>query len=154
MLWKLILLLTVVPLVELYLLFKLSDWTGFLVTVLVIVGTGIVGAALARMEGLRVLGTIQRDLADGRLPADGLLDGGLILLAAALLVTPGLLTDTVGFLLLLPPTRVVARRMLKGWIKRKIEQGQVHFYKSMGFGPMRDQPPRGAPPVEDEEGDG
>jgi len=149
MLWKLILLLTAVPIAELYLLVKLSEWTGFGVTLLVIFGTGLVGAALARREGLRVIRNIQREVARGRIPADGLLDGAMVLVAAALLLTPGLLTDAVGFLLLIPPSRAATRRFLKRWIKRKIARGQVHFHKSMGFGPIRDEPPPGTPPTED-----
>ena len=148
MLWKLILLLTAVPIVELCLLVKLSEWTSLSLTLLVILGTGVVGAILARAEGLRVLRNIQREIAKGKLPADGLLDGAMVLVAAALLLTPGLLTDAVGLLLLFPPSRSVARRMLKRWIKRKIETGRVRLYRSMGFGPTRDEPPPGAPPLE------
>ena len=149
MLWKLILLLTIVPLVELYLLVELTEATSFSVTVLVILGTGVLGAFLAKMEGLRVLRRIQQEMAELRLPADSLLDGAMILVAAALLVTPGLLTDGVGFLLLLPPTRAVARGVIKRWIKRKIQLGQVHFHQQMGFGPISDEPP-----PEDEHGEG
>ena len=151
MLWKLILLLTVVPIVELYLLVKLTQATSFGLTVLVILGTGVVGAFLARMEGLRVLSRIKQDMHEFRLPADNLLDAGMILVAAALLVTPGLLTDTVGFLLLLPLSRGFVRALIKRWIKRRIELGQVQFYQSMGFGPPRDQPAPDAQPLESEE---
>ena len=151
MLWKLILLLTAVPIAELYLLVRLSDWTSFGVTLLVIFGTGLVGAALARQQGLRVVRNIRREVELGSIPADGLLDGAMVLVAAALLLTPGLLTDAAGFLLLIPPSRAAARRFLKRWIKRKIERGQVHFHKSMGFGPIRDEPPPGAPLLEDTE---
>ena len=141
MLWKLILVLTIIPLVELYLLVKLTEATSFGVTLLVILGTGMLGAFLARMEGLRVLRRIQQEMAGLRLPADSLLDGVLILVAAALLITPGLLTDSVGFLLLFPPTRTVARGVVKRWIKRKIQFGQVRFHQQMGFGPISDESP-------------
>ena len=150
MLWKLLLLLTVVPIIELVLLIKLSRLTGILFTVLVIVGTGVVGAFLARREGLRALRRIGEEMSRGELPADGLLDGAMILVAGALLVTPGLLTDAVGFLLLLPPGRALLRKALKVWIRRKIEAGQVDFYSHMGFRPIRDEPPPGSPPLEDE----
>ena len=150
MLWKLVLLLTVVPIIELVLLIKLSHLTGILFTVLVIVGTGVVGAFLARREGLRALRRIGEEMSRGELPADGLLDGAMILVAGALLVTPGLLTDSVGFLLLLPPGRAMLRKALKAWIRRKIETGQVDFYSHMGFRPISDEPPPGSPPIEDE----
>ena len=106
MLLKLMLLLTLVPIAELYLLVRLTPcWGGFGVTVAVIILTGVLGAALARMEGLRVLTNARREFAAGRLPADSLLDGVLILIAAALLVTPGVMTDIAGLLLLAPVSR-------------------------------------------------
>ena len=146
MLWKLILLLTLTPIVELYLLVRLTQATSFALTVAVILGTGLVGAILAKAEGLRVLRRIRQDMQEGRLPADGLLDGGMILVAGALLITPGILTDCFGFLLLFPSARSVLRGAIKRWIRRKIRTGQVQFYQSMGFGPIRDEPPPGTPP--------
>ncbi len=151
MLLKLILLLTLVPLVELLLLVKLAEATSFLLTVCIVLGTGALGAALARIEGLRVLARMQEQLDRGELPADSILDGVLILLAAALLVTPGLITDACGFLLLAPPTRHVVRRWLKDWVMRRISTGQGGFHGTAGFQPIHDQPPPGAPPLEDEE---
>ena len=152
MLWKLILVLTVLPIVELYLLVKLTQATSLGVTLLVILGTGVFGALLARAEGLRVLRRIQTEVAAGRIPGDALLDGMLILVAGVMLVTPGLITDATGLLLLLPPTRALARRLIKRWIRRKIEAGQLRAYRQMGFGPISDRPPPGAPPLEDEDG--
>jgi len=151
MLFKLIILLTVVPLVELLLLVRLTEATSFLLTVCVVLGTGVLGAALARLEGLRVLGRMQEQMRRGVLPADSLFDGVLILLAAALLVTPGLLTDACGFLLLIPPTRRLLRRAAKAWVMRRMAAGQVEFFRAGGFGPIHDEPPPGAPPLEDEE---
>ncbi len=152
MLLKLVLLLTVVPLLELLLLVRLTPlWGGFTVTVAVIVGTGLVGAVLARLEGLRVIGRMQEEMRSGRLPTDSLLDGVMILVAAALLVTPGLITDTVGFLLLIPATRGVAREMVKAWIRRKIRSGEVRMYHQEGFRPIDEEPPEGYPPIEGEE---
>jgi len=110
MLWKLILLLTVVPLVELYVLFKIAVWTHFWVTVLIILGTGALGAVIARMQGLMVLRRMQQELSEGKIPAVSILDGVMILVAAALLVTPGLLTDTAGFIRILVLVRPAADR--------------------------------------------
>ncbi len=152
MLLKLILLLTLVPLVELFILVKLAEATSFLLTVCIVLGTGALGAALARIEGLRVLGRMQEQLDRGELPADSILDGVLILLAAALLVTPGLITDACGFLLLAPPTRHIVRRWLKAWVMQRVSTGRGGFHGTAGFRPIHDQPPPGAPPMEDEEG--
>ncbi len=153
MLWKLLLLLTLVPIAELYLLLKLTDWTDIKVTLLVILGTGVMGAILARAEGLRVVRKMQRQVAGGEIPANSLLDGVLILVAGALLLTPGILTDAAGFVLLLPPSRALIRNAIKRWFKRKVERGQVTVFRRMGFGSIREKPPPGAPPTEDDEDD-
>ncbi len=151
MLWKLVLLLTLVPLVELLLLVRLTQlWGSFWLTVGIILGTGLLGAVLARREGLRVIGRVRDRLAHGELPADALLDGLLVLVAAALLITPGLLTDAVGFLLLIPPTRSLARALVKRWARRKIEAGTLSVYDAGSFGPIQETPPPGAPPLEDD----
>jgi UPF0716 protein FxsA len=136
-LWKVILVLTVVPLLELYVLVKLTQATSFLVTVLVVLASAVIGVILAKMEGMRVLRRMQEELAQGRIPGDRILDGLLILMAAVLFVIPGLLTDAVAFLLLLPPTRALARMAVKWWMKRKLERGRLLMYTQMGFGPIR-----------------
>jgi UPF0716 protein FxsA len=117
---RLILLFTVVPLVELLLLVQIGKVVGLLPTVALVVFTGALGAWLARLEGLRTLAAVQRDMAEGRMPTDRLIDGLLILLAAAVLLTPGLLTDTCGFLLLVPATRRLVRRKVAAAIGRRI----------------------------------
>lgn len=148
MLWKLILLLTVTPIVELYLLVRLAQIIRPGPTILIVLATGILGGVLARAEGLRVLSRIQQELKKGNVPGDSLLEGTMILVAGALLVTPGILTDIVGFAILLPPSRVVLRDVIKRWMKRKIEEGKVDVYRQAGFGPIHDEPPPGSPPIE------
>jgi UPF0716 protein FxsA len=107
---RLLLLFTVVPLVELFLLVKLGTVIGIGPTVLIVICTGVLGAWLARWQGLGVLRRVSDDLAQGRLPADALIDGLLILIAGAVLLTPGLITDALGFLLLVPQGRALVRR--------------------------------------------
>ena len=106
---RLLLLFIVLPAVELVLLIEIGRRLGSVETVALIVLTGIVGAALARSQGLQVLSRIQAEMAGGRLPADPLVDGLILLVAAALLVTPGVLTDAFGLLCLAPGFR----RLLK-----------------------------------------
>ena len=151
MLFKLILLLTVVPLGELYLLIKLTQWTNFGVTVLVILGTGILGAVLARMQGLLVIRQMQEKMARGELPADSLLEAVMVLVAAALLLTPGLLTDSLGFFLLVPWCRSLLLRILKRWLRKKIQQGSIWVHHEAGFGPPGQEPPPWHTPPQDEE---
>jgi len=151
MLWRLVLLMTVVPFAELLLLLRLAQVLGLWATVGIVVGTGVVGAALARMQGLRVLHAIRAKLQRGEVPADDLVDGMMVLVAAAFLVTPGVMTDTAGFLLLIPATRAVVRQMIKRWLARKVAGGQAFVHTEPGFRPIGEEPPPGAPPLEDVE---
>jgi UPF0716 protein FxsA len=154
MLLKIILLLTVVPLVELYILFQLAKEWGFGEALLLVIVTGVVGGWLARREGVRAFSRVQDEANRGILPADALLDSVLIFIAGAFLVTPGVLTDIAGLCLLLPPTRAVIRARIKRWLKQKMEDGSVHVLGGMpgdtGFEPISQEPPPGSPPMEDE----
>ena len=125
MLGRLLLLFTVVPLLELYLLIEVGSRLGAGFTVVLIALTGGVGALLARMQGFRVLGQIRERLAQDRLPADELLSGGLVLAGGLLLVTPGILTDVVGLTLLLPFVRVRVVQWVKDFLRRKIEGASI-----------------------------
>ncbi len=120
MFFRLILLFTLVPFVELYLLFYVGARIGLLATLGVILFTGFLGAVLARQEGLRTLSAAQRAMQEGRMPTDEMIEGLMILLAAGVLLTPGFLTDITGFLLLVPSVRAVVREMLKRRFKDKL----------------------------------
>lgn len=87
---------------------------------LLVLADGVAGALLWRWQGLRVLRRIHDDMTAGRMPADALVDGLLIFLAGALLITPGMLTDVVGFALLIPPIRAVMKRLAKAWFARHV----------------------------------
>lgn len=119
----LVCLFTLLPMVEIYLLVTLGRSIGWAPTILLAVGTGIVGASLAKRQGLATLARISEGLGAGRPPADALLDGALILLAGALLVTPGVLTDATGFALLVPPVRRALRPLLAAWLQRAVRKG-------------------------------
>lgn len=116
------------PLVELALLLKMSEWLGWVHTVALVIVTGVIGASMARQQGLSLLLKIQGELNQGMLPAPRMIDGLMILAAGLLLITPGLITDAVGFALLVPPIRKGVKRMLKRWFERKIQQGNVQIY--------------------------
>lgn len=123
--WRLLLLFTVVPLVELAILLQLGRLMGLGATVALVLATGIAGAWLARWQGLAVLRRVQVDLAEGRMPAGALLDGALILAAGALLITPGLLTDLTGVTLLIPPLRRRLGRHIADALRRRVQAGSV-----------------------------
>ncbi|MFQ5881434.1 MAG: FxsA family protein [Candidatus Methylomirabilales bacterium] len=123
---RLFLLFTLFPLLELYLLIQLGSRVGAETTIALIILTGGAGALLARIQGFRVVREIQGRLREGRLPADELLAGGLILVGGLLLVTPGLLTDAIGLALLIPIVRSRAVGWIKGFLRRKIQAGRFH----------------------------
>jgi len=117
---RLLLLFTVVPALELILLIQLGRYVGFWPTAALVLGTGVVGAWLARREGLKVFRAVSTEMAEGRMPTDHLLDGLLILVAGAVLLTPGLLTDAAGFILLAPPGRRLIRSAVSKAISKHI----------------------------------
>ncbi|NIP86765.1 MAG: FxsA family protein [Planctomycetales bacterium] len=134
MLLRLILLLTVVPLTELFLLMWLADLVNSALAVFgLVILTGVVGASLARWQGAETWRRLQGDLAAGRVPADALLDGLLIFVAGTLLLTPGILTDLIGFALLVPALRKQVKRYL-------VWRFQARFQGITG-----DRPPPGRP---------
>ncbi len=122
MLARLLLLFTVVPLLELYLLFKITEWTGHAsLTFGLVVATGIMGALLTRHQGFHIWGRIRTELTAGKLPTDVILDGFFILIAGVLLITPGVLTDCVGFTLLVPPARGLLKQMVVARLRSKLQ---------------------------------
>ena len=117
MLLKLFLAFTIIPIIEIYLLIEIGSMFGALVAVTLVILTGFLGAFLARMQGLQTLYRIQESLREGRMPSGELLDALLIVIAGLVLLTPGFLTDSAGFLLLIPATR----NSIKYWLRRQIE---------------------------------
>ena len=127
MLARLLLLFTIVPIVELAILIPLGQWMGLAPTVALVLFTGVLGAVLAKRQGLQAWKRLQKDLAGGRLPGDSLLDGLAVLLAGAFLVTPGVLTDISGMILLIPAMRKPLKRYLKKRFEKSLESGSVSY---------------------------
>ena len=127
MLFGLFFLFTLVPLVELYLLIRLGTYVGAVDTIAIVIGTGVAGGLLAKSQGLAVLDRMRAELNQGRLPAESLFDGLLILLAGAMLVTPGLLTDGLGLLLLIPWSRQAIKSWLRRKMQEKLSEGEIHI---------------------------
>lgn len=130
MILKLLALFTIVPLIELALLIPLGMEIGLWPTIALVVGTALLGAVLGKLEGGRAWANIKRDLNESRIPADSLLDGLAVLIAGIFLVTPGVLTDVVALILLIPP----ARKPLKRWARKKfskmLDDGSVTYISS------------------------
>ena len=124
---RLILVFTIVPLAELYILIKIGSHIGGFNTLLLVLMTTVLGALLARLQGLRTLRQIQLSLSQGQIPAEGLIDGVLILFGGILLVMPGVLTDLFALVLLLPFTRTYFKRWLRRRFDRMMASGNVRL---------------------------
>lgn len=107
---KLLILFTVLPAIEMIVLLRVGTIVGFTGTVAIILFTGVLGAALAKQQGLITLSKIKNAMSSGKVPTTELVDGFLILIAGIVLITPGLLTDAMGFMLLIPTCRAVIRK--------------------------------------------
>jgi UPF0716 protein FxsA len=129
MLFRLILVFTIVPLIELAILIYLGTIIGALYTILIVVVTGILGAVMTRYQGMVTLSKIRSNIENGIIPANELFDGALILAGGLLLLTPGIITDIIGFALLVPYTRRIVRRLSRSLVLRKIETGGIHYWK-------------------------
>ena len=130
MLWKLFLAFTIIPVSEIYILIAIGGQIGILPSNGLVILTGIVGASLARSQGLKTLGRIRDSFQQGVVPGEELLNALLIAIAGIVLLTPGFLTDAAGLFLLIPATRTLCRE----WLKRRIEL--VYAQRNVGNGPI------------------
>jgi len=108
-----------VPIAELYVILQVGDAIGAPLTILLLVLDSLLGSALLRSQGRTVWRQFNEVLAEGRVPHRELFDGIAVIFGGAFLITPGFLTDIVGLLLLIPPTRAVVRRLATGWLGRR-----------------------------------
>jgi UPF0716 protein FxsA len=127
---KLILLFTIIPLIELWALIRLSHVLGSGLTILLIACTGTIGAILTKRQSTSVLKKINDSLAQGQIPADKLIDGLLILIGGVMLITPGILTDLAGFSCVLPVIRPKVKYLCKGKLEKLVETGRIQFFGS------------------------
>jgi UPF0716 protein FxsA len=130
MLWKLFLAFTIIPVSEIYVLIAIGGQIGILPSIGLVILTGIVGASLARSQGLQTLGRIRDSFQQGVVPGEELLNALLIAIAGIVLLTPGFLTDAAGLFLLIPATRTLCRE----WLRRRIEL--VYAQRNVGNGPI------------------
>ncbi|MEH7176474.1 FxsA family protein [Neobacillus vireti] len=119
----------VIPAIDIGVLLLSGKTFGFLPTLAFIILTGVVGAYLAKREGLQTIKKAQEQLAYGQIPGDSVLDGICILIGGTLLLTPGFITDVFGFFLLFPPTRKPFKFLMINAIRRRIEKGNIKIIK-------------------------
>jgi len=124
---KLLILFVIIPVTELYILIEVGKKIGSLTTIGVIILTGIIGAYLVKSQGFMILRKIQNDLNEGIMPGDSLIQGAIILAGGILLLTPGFVTDILGFILLMPVSRNILKKYLLKWLKGKIKEGNFYY---------------------------
>ncbi len=129
----------VVPLVEIYVLIQIGSQVGALPTVALCVGTALAGAALLRTQGLSTLLRVQKMVEAGELPAVEVLEGAVLLVSGALLLTPGFVTDAIGFACLVPPLR---RAAVLRWLERRVVGGAARGEGSVIDGEYEREEPR------------
>ena len=125
---RLLLLFTLVPIVELAVLIEIGQHLGVLPTVALVLATGALGAPLARREGIQAFHRLRDSIGQGSFPGEAILDGVLILGGGLLLLTPGILTDLLGFAALVPGTRYFIKYYLKTAIERRIRSGSIQVH--------------------------
>ena len=125
---RLLLLFTLVPIVELAVLIEIGQHLGVLPTVALVLATGALGATLARREGIQAFHRLRDSIGQGSFPGEAILDGVLILGGGLLLLTPGILTDLLGFAALVPGTRYYIKYYLKTAIERRIRSGSIQVH--------------------------
>jgi UPF0716 protein FxsA len=126
---RLLILFVAIPLLELYILIKVGKYLGTENTILIVILTGILGAAFARSQGAGIINKIRETLNQGQIPGNEMIQGILIFAGGIMLITPGFLTDILGFSLILPYSRQIFAGFLISYIKKKIESGRVQFYQ-------------------------
>ena len=150
--FRLILLFTLVPLVELSLLLRIGGWLGTGPTVGLVIVTGVVGAWLARREGARTWGRVQAEVAGGRMPGTELLHALLVFVAGLVLVTPGVLTDAAGLLLLLRPVREAIASRLRKRLAEQVRGQAIDLRGGTGEWSPRSDPARPGDPEDERPG--
>ena len=128
----------VVPIAELYVIIQVGSAIGGWETIGLLILDSVVGAWLVRREGFSILAKVQGSLANGELPTNSLIDGLLVLIAGALMLTPGFLTDGLGLVLLLPPSRTVVRTALKRRFAGRITVAGGPYRGPFGGGDVTD----------------
>ncbi|GBD96365.1 MAG TPA: FxsA family protein [Nitrospirae bacterium] len=127
MFFKLFLIFSLIPVIELALLIKVGSLIGALNTIIIVILTAIIGAYLVRLEGLGVMYRIQKNMQEGIFPAEELINGAMILVAGAMLLTPGFFTDIIGFLMVFPVSREYIKKIASRYIRKKTNSDEIEI---------------------------
>lgn len=129
MFFKLFILFTLVPVIELALLIKIGSIIGLFNTIAIVIMTALIGAYMVKLEGIGVMYRIQQNMQEGIFPAEELINGMMILIAGALLLTPGFFTDVIGFLMVFPVSRNYIKKIAKSYMKRKMSTDELYIHR-------------------------
>ena len=121
----LLLLFTLVPVIEIFLLIQIGGAIGGINTLLIILATGAVGAALAKSQGLSILNSIQNEMTRGKIPTTEIIHGLMVFGGGLLLLTPGILTDVLGLSMVIPIGRFFWVNLAKKWFEHAIKNGNI-----------------------------
>ena len=132
-----------VPLAELYVILKVGDAIGAPLTILLLAADSVLGSLLLRWQGRAVWRRFTKTLQEGRMPNREVLDGVLVIFGGAFLITPGFITDVIGLLCLLPPTRSVLRRLIVLRLGRRAVVVTTGAYDVEGTATEYEPPPAG-----------
>ncbi|MEF9475943.1 MAG: FxsA family protein [Candidatus Mariimomonas ferrooxydans] len=124
---KLFLIFAVIPVIELALLIKVGSIIGTINTISIVILTAVIGAYMVKLEGLGVMSRIQANMQEGIFPAEELINGMMILLAGALLLTPGFFTDVIGCFMVIPVSRNFLKRIARRYIEKKMSSGEFRI---------------------------
>jgi UPF0716 protein FxsA len=119
------LILIVVPVVEIGILLWSGSTFGLLPTILIILGTGILGAFLAKKQGLKAIRDVQIQMKNFQAPGDAMVNALFVFAGGLLLLSPGFITDIFGFMFLFSPTRQLFKPIVYKWIRSKMKKGQI-----------------------------
>lgn len=125
----LFLLIIIIPAAEIGFLMYSGKMIGILPTILLIILSGVVGAYLAKQQGLETIRKAQEEMRYGNMPGDAILDGICVLIGGTLLLSPGFITDFVGLLLLIPYTRVFFKKMIARAMTKWVTNGRITIIK-------------------------
>jgi len=127
MIGKLFLFFIILPLADMYLLLRVGTAIGTMNTLVLVIGTGLLGGLLYRMQSRANMQQLAAAIQSGVIPDIEMVDRVLITIGAILLVTPGIITDLAGFITLIPFTRPLVRTGIKAWLRRKVDQGTIQI---------------------------
>jgi UPF0716 protein FxsA len=130
----------VLPIAEIYVIIKVGEAIGVLPTIALLIVDGFLGAALARSQGRAAWARFNQALAEGRVPAREVFDGAMVIVGGAFLLAPGFITDVIGLLLLIPPTRAIFRGITSRLATRRVSFASRFVFFGSGSGDPRSRP--------------